>query len=30
MDFLYIGLAIGFVALSVALAYYCEHLRRPQ
>jgi hypothetical protein len=29
MDFLYLGLMIGFVAVSVALVYGCERLRRP-
>ena len=30
MDFLYVALTIGFVALSVGLAYFCENLRRPK
>ena len=30
MDVLYIGLTIAFFAVSVALAYYFERLRRPQ
>lgn len=29
MDFLYLGLVIGFFALSVGLVYGCERLRRP-
>jgi hypothetical protein len=30
MDFIYVGLIVGFVALSIGLVYYCERLRRPQ
>ena len=30
MDRIYIGLIIGFVAVSVGLVYYIERLRRPQ
>ena len=30
MDLLYIVLAVGFFALSVALVYGCEKLRGPQ
>jgi hypothetical protein len=30
MDILYIGLIVGFGAVSIGLAYYCERLRRPQ
>ena len=30
MDLIYIGLIIGFVAVSVGLVYFFEHLRRPQ
>jgi len=30
MDLIYIGLIIGFVAVSVGLVYYFERLRRPQ
>ncbi len=30
MDFIYVALMVGFVALSVGLAYYFERLRRPQ
>jgi hypothetical protein len=30
MDLLYIGLAVGFLVLSVALVYGFEKLRRPK
>jgi hypothetical protein len=30
MDLLYIGLMIGFVAVSCGLTFYFERLRRPQ
>ena len=30
MDILYIGLIVGFVAVSIGLVYYFERLRRPQ
>jgi hypothetical protein len=30
MDFLYVGLMVGFVAVSCALTFYFERLRRPQ
>jgi len=30
MDFVYVALMIGFVALSVVLVYFCESLRRPK
>ncbi len=30
MDILYIALIIGFVAVTVALTYFCETLRRPK
>jgi uncharacterized protein YoxC len=30
MDILYIALIIGFVAMSIALVYFFETLRRPQ
>lgn len=30
MDWLYVALAVGFFALSVALVYGCERLRRPR
>ncbi len=30
MDFLYLGLIIGFVAVSCGLTFYFERLRRPQ
>ena len=30
MDILYIGLIVGFVAVSMGLAYYFERLRGPQ
>jgi len=30
MDILYIALIVGFVALSIALAYFFESLRRSQ
>ena len=30
MDLLYVGLMVGFVAVSCALAFYFERLRRPQ
>jgi hypothetical protein len=30
MDYLYLGLMIGFVALSVGLVYFFETLRRPK
>ena len=30
MDYLYLGLMIGFVALSVGLTYFFETLRRPK
>jgi hypothetical protein len=30
MDLIYLGVAIAFFALSVALVYGCEKLRRPQ
>ncbi len=30
MDFLYVALIIGFVALSIGLTYFCETLRRPK
>ena len=30
MDLLYVGLIVGFVAVSIGLAYYFERLRRPQ
>ena len=30
MDYLYLGLMIGFGALSVALTYFFETLRRPK
>lgn len=29
MDLLYIGLMVGFVAISIALVYAFERLRRP-
>ena len=29
MDLIFIGLAVAFFALSVALVYGCERLRRP-
>lgn len=29
MDLLYIGLMVGFVAISIALVYGFERLRRP-
>ena len=30
MDFLYVGLTVGFVVASVGLVHYFERLRRPQ
>jgi hypothetical protein len=30
MDLLYVGLMIGFVAVSCGLTFYFERLRRPQ
>lgn len=30
MDYLYLGLMIGIVALSIGLAYFFETLRRPK
>ncbi len=30
MDILYIALLVAFVAVSIPLVYYFEHLRRPQ
>ena len=30
MDMLYIGLIIGFVAVSIGLTYFFETLRRPK
>jgi hypothetical protein len=30
MDILYIALIIGFIAVTVALTYFCETLRRPK
>jgi len=30
MDLLYVGLIIGFVAVSGGLTFYFERLRRPQ
>jgi len=30
MDYLYLGLMIGFVAISVVLTYFFETLRRPK
>ena len=30
MDYLYLGLMIGFVALSIGLIYFFETLRRPK
>jgi hypothetical protein len=30
MDLIYLGVAIAFFALSVALVYGCDKLRRPQ
>ena len=30
MDYLYLGLMVGFVALSVGLVYFFETLRRPK
>lgn len=30
MDFLYVALMIGFVALSIGLTYFFENLRRPR
>ena len=30
MDFVYVALMVGFVAVSVGLVYYFERLRRPQ
>jgi len=30
MDLIYLGLMIGFVAVSCALTFYFERLRRPQ
>jgi hypothetical protein len=30
MDFLYVALMMGFVALSVGLTYFFETLRRPK
>jgi len=30
MDLLYVGLIVGFVAISVALTFYFDRLRRPQ
>jgi hypothetical protein len=30
MDLLYVGLIVGFVAVSCGLSFYFERLRRPQ
>jgi hypothetical protein len=30
MDYLYLGLMIGFVALSIGLTHFFETLRRPK
>ena len=30
MDFLYVALMVGFVAVSIGLIYYFETLRRPK
>jgi hypothetical protein len=30
MDFVYVALMVGFVAISVGLVYFFERLRRPQ
>ncbi len=30
MDFLYLGLLVGFTALSAGFVLFCERLRRPR
>jgi len=30
MDIVFIALMVGFVAISIGLAYFCETLRRPK